>query len=101
MRLKIAGPYHKVESEARKANSAHSQIWGAIADYHFGEEEKEQLASLCITILDCCKRTWACVKDILCDDSPEGHLPEDLEKTIGLNSKELLSYSFRAINDSR
>lgn len=64
-------------------------------------EETLQLAALCDAIVSCCQRTWLCVKDVLCDDSPEGHLPQDLEEMDGLGTKELLSYSFRATHDSR
>lgn len=52
-------------------------------------------------IFDCAKRIWIAVKHILCDDSPEGHLPEEMEEIEGLDTKDLLSYSFRAIHESR
>jgi len=41
------------------------------------------------------------VKDVLCNDSPEGHLPEDLEDVNSIDTKDVLSYSFRAIHESR
>lgn len=44
---------------------------------------------------------WAAVKDVLCYDSPEGHIPQELEDMDELNTKDLLSYSFRAIQESR
>lgn len=37
---------------------------------------------------------------MLCDDSPEGHLPEEMEEIEGLDTKDLLSYSFRAVHES-
>lgn len=49
----------------------------------------------------CCQRIWKAVRHVLCDDSPEGHLPEELEEVEGLDTKDLLSYSFRAIHESR
>ncbi|KAK3322123.1 putative death-receptor fusion protein-domain-containing protein [Apodospora peruviana] len=51
-------------------------------------------------IFDCCKRIWLAVKHVLCDDSPEGHLPEEMEEIDGLDTKDLLSYSFRAVHES-
>ncbi|KAK5990266.1 tRNA (32-2'-O)-methyltransferase regulator TRM732-like protein [Cladobotryum mycophilum] len=48
----------------------------------------------------CCVRIWKTVRDILCDDSPEGHLPQELEDMEGLDTKGLLSYSFRSIHES-
>ena len=41
------------------------------------------------------------MRDILCDDSPEGHLPLELEELDGLDTRDVLSYSFRAIDESR
>ena len=52
-------------------------------------------------ILTASQRVWTKVRHILCDDSPEGHLPEDLEEIEGLDSKDLLSYSFRAVHEAR
>jgi len=49
----------------------------------------------------CCLRVWVVVKDILCNDSPEGHLPDDVEEDVTLDTKDVLSYSFRAIHESR
>lgn len=56
---------------------------------------------LYLDITGCCRRIWDVVKDVLCDDSPEGHLPDDLDEMEGLDTKNLLSYSFRAIDESR
>ncbi|KAI0440175.1 putative death-receptor fusion protein-domain-containing protein [Xylaria telfairii] len=47
-----------------------------------------------------CQRVWRTVSYILCDDSPEGHLPEELQQIEGLDTKDLLSYSFRAVHES-
>ena len=49
----------------------------------------------------CSKRVWLAVKHILCDDSPEGHMPKEMEEIEGLDTKDLLSYSFRAVHESR
>jgi hypothetical protein len=52
-------------------------------------------------IVYCCQEAWNIVRHVLCDDSPEGHLPEEMEDIEGLDTKDLLSYSFRAIHESR
>jgi hypothetical protein len=52
-------------------------------------------------ILRCCERIWLAVKEILCNDSPEGHLPQDLDELDTIDTKDILSYSFRAIHESR
>ncbi|TAQ88243.1 hypothetical protein B7494_g3410 [Chlorociboria aeruginascens] len=51
-------------------------------------------------IVVCCSHIWKIVKEILCNDSPEGHLPEDLEDVDIVDTKDVLSYSFRAIHES-
>ncbi|KAK2050667.1 hypothetical protein LZ31DRAFT_512065 [Colletotrichum somersetense] len=75
-------------------------IWQATADMSFTQSELESMTSLQDRIVKCCLRIWAAVRDILCDDSPEGHLPQELEDLEGLDTKDLLSYSFRAIHES-
>lgn len=52
-------------------------------------------------MIGCCTRIWAAVKGVLCNDSPEGHLPQDLDELDILDTKDVLSYSFRAIHESR
>ncbi|TDZ18524.1 Uncharacterized protein Cob_v008660 [Colletotrichum orbiculare MAFF 240422] len=75
-------------------------IWQAIAEMKFSESELQAVSALQARIVTCCQRIWAAVRDILCDDSPEGHLPQELEDLEGLDTKDLLSYSFRAIHES-
>ncbi|GKT52097.1 uncharacterized protein ColSpa_12278 [Colletotrichum spaethianum] len=75
-------------------------IWQATVDMYFSQSELESMTTLQGRIVTCCQRIWAAVRDILCDDSPEGHLPQELEDLEGLDTKDLLSYSFRAIHES-
>ncbi|OLN81632.1 hypothetical protein CCHL11_05577 [Colletotrichum chlorophyti] len=75
-------------------------IWQATADMRLSQPELEAVTTLQDRIIKCCQRIWAAVRDILCDDSPEGHLPQELEDLEGLDTKDLLSYSFRAIHES-
>ncbi|OAA74099.1 HEAT repeat protein [Cordyceps fumosorosea ARSEF 2679] len=60
----------------------------------------EVVGALQARLLECCRRAWVSVKYILCDDSPEGHLPSELEELEGLDTKGLISYSFRSIHES-
>lgn len=52
-------------------------------------------------MISACLRIWTAVKGILCNDSPEGLIPEDLEEGDTVDTKNVLSYSFRAIHESR
>ncbi|CAL3968679.1 unnamed protein product [Diplocarpon coronariae] len=61
----------------------------------------EQLGNLQRRMVDCCWKIWGAVKGILCNDSPEGYLPQDLDEVNDLDTKDILSYSFRAVHESR
>lgn len=51
-------------------------------------------------IFICLESVWYCVREILCNDAPEGHVPEDLEDEPGINTKDILSYSWRALKEA-
>jgi hypothetical protein len=65
------------------------------------ESAGKYLDSLQLRVVHTCTRIWDVVKDILCNDSPEGHLPHDLEDGDIIDTKDVLSYSFRAVHESR
>jgi hypothetical protein len=77
-------------------------IWQILTKTDVYQEEGDRLVfeGLYYRIVSCCKDAWDIVKHVLCDDSPEGHLPEEMEDIEGLDTKDLLSYSFRAIHES-
>lgn len=60
-------------------------------------KEWEDLQSRIVTS---CHNIWQAVKDILCNDSPEGHIPEEVDDVESIDTKDVLSYSFRAIHES-
>lgn len=47
-----------------------------------------------------CNRIWNEVKPVLCIDSPEGHTDEPVEDLL-VGPKDILSYSWRALRESR
>ncbi|KAI9782363.1 MAG: hypothetical protein M1839_005236 [Geoglossum umbratile] len=51
-------------------------------------------------IIKLCQSVWECVKSPLCNDSPEGHIPEDFNDGEDLGTKDILSYSWRALKES-
>ncbi len=72
-----------------------------LARSKYSEDDLQSLVRIQARIVQSCQRIWQIVKHVLCDDSPEGHMPEDMEDAVGLDSKDLLSYSFRSVNESR
>ncbi|KAJ4197938.1 hypothetical protein NW755_000632 [Fusarium falciforme] len=74
--------------------------WQVVSELQFSETELQAVRSLQDSLVTCCERVWAAVRDILCDDSPEGHLPQELEEVDGLDTKDVLSYSFRSVHES-
>jgi hypothetical protein len=67
----------------------------------YSDDELKDFYPVQDRIVKCCKRIWKAVGSVLCDDSPEGLLPEEFEEIEGLDTKDLLSYSFRSIHESR
>ncbi len=76
-------------------------IWRVLVKENHSDDHLKLIDQLQSRILASCQRVWSTVQHVLCDDSPEGHLPEELEDIEGLDTKDLLSYSFRAIHESR
>ncbi|KAL6356365.1 hypothetical protein LRP88_09961 [Fusarium phalaenopsidis] len=74
--------------------------WQVASELQFSETELQAVQGLQDSLVTCCERVWAAVRDILCDDSPEGHLPQELEEVDGLDTKDVLSYSFRSVHES-
>lgn len=75
-------------------------MWDVLSLSHYSEEELRIMSEPQMRIVSLCSRIWDAVSYVLCDDSPEGHLPEELEEIEGLDTRGLLSYSFRAIHES-
>lgn len=44
---------------------------------------------------------WECVRNVLCNDAPEGHMPEDVDDGAMFNTKDVLSYAWRALKEAR
>lgn len=74
--------------------------WQVVSELRFSEGELRSVQGLQERIVSCGERVWAAVRAILCDDSPEGHLPRELEEVDGLDTKDVLSYSFRAVHEA-
>ncbi|UKZ80740.1 hypothetical protein TrVFT333_008504 [Trichoderma virens FT-333] len=55
--------------------------WQAVSEKKLSKSEAESASALQDRMIDCCERVWKAVRDVLCDDSPEGHLPEEMEDT--------------------
>lgn len=66
-----------------------------------GIESFNELKSIHHQLLDDFNTTWNVVKDILSADAPEGHVPEDMEEEMSLDTKEILSYSWRGLKEAR
>lgn len=44
---------------------------------------------------------WVTVQHILCADAPEGLVPEDMDDDSSMDTKEILSYSWRGLKEAR
>lgn len=75
-------------------------MWEVFSQTRHSQAELQRLSLFQTRIVSLCARIWNVVSYVLCDDSPEGNMPEELENVDGLDTKGLLSYSFRAIHES-
>ncbi len=64
------------------------------------QETWESLQSLEKRLVNSCLASWSTVKDVLCNDSPEGHIPFGSTATGDIDIKGILSYCFRACHES-
>jgi hypothetical protein len=67
----------------------------------YTQVSRDKWNSFQVRMYQSCNRIWDAVKNVLCNDSPEGHLPQDLDEVEAIDTKDVLSYSFRAIHESR
>ncbi|PQE06896.1 HEAT repeat protein [Rutstroemia sp. NJR-2017a BVV2] len=65
-----------------------------------GRSLKESFEELQVRIAASCSEIWHAVEHILCNDSPEGHIPDEVDEADTIDTKDVLSYSFRAIHES-
>ncbi|KAK3331951.1 putative death-receptor fusion protein-domain-containing protein [Cercophora scortea] len=89
-----------IENPVHANFAALSYAWPVLAKATYSDVQLEGVRDIHRRVFACSERIWFAVKHVLCDDSPEGHLPEELEEVEGLDTKDLLSYSFRAIHES-
>ncbi|KAL8732092.1 MAG: hypothetical protein Q9166_003046 [cf. Caloplaca sp. 2 TL-2023] len=52
-------------------------------------------------LLEAASNVWKAVKDILCADAPEGHELEAPDGQTGIGAKDMLSFCWRALKESR
>lgn len=51
--------------------------------------------------MDCCAAVWKAVAGVLCDESPEGNVGHNTEADNYVDTKEVVSFCFRAVHESR
>lgn len=68
------------------------------SDFFF---EKQWLSNFQENSTEICSQIWSTIGPILCNDSPEGYLLDEVEESSTADTKGILSYSFRAIHESR
>lgn len=52
-------------------------------------------------VVESIESLWNCVYHVLCADAPEGHVPDEMEDEASLDTKEILSYSWRGLKEAR
>lgn len=44
---------------------------------------------------------WSIVYNVLCADAPEGNVPDEVDEAANLDTREVLSYSWRGLKEAR
>jgi len=44
---------------------------------------------------------WYAVREVLCNDAPEGFVPDELDEETNITTKDILSYCWRALKEAR
>jgi hypothetical protein len=65
------------------------------------EHEKQEWRDIHHQFVLALEEIWSCVQDTLCDDAPEGYVPDEMEEDSNVTTKDILSYSWRALKESR
>ena len=65
---------------------------------------QEKWQALNQRLMRCCQRVWEAVQGVLCIDSPEGQhdsLEVDDKEPVDIGVKDILSYCWRSLKESR
>ncbi|KAH9827697.1 putative death-receptor fusion protein (DUF2428) [Teratosphaeria destructans] len=68
--------------------------------YVLANSEEEQRVNSLSRLAPLLQAVWNVVKPILCNDAPEGYLPENFEETIDVSTKDTLSFCWRALKEA-
>lgn len=64
-------------------------------------DQLDEWRAIHLRIFAAYKALWSCIWKVLCADAPEGHVPEDMEEETSIDTKEILSYSWRGLKEAR
>lgn len=76
-------------------------VEGTVLDL-FRESDSETPTNPAGRILTAIERTWSLVRSVLCNDAPEGFVPDEPEEEDhDMDSKNMLSFCWRALKEAR
>ncbi|KAK5118275.1 hypothetical protein LTR62_002788 [Meristemomyces frigidus] len=74
-------------------------IHGLLTSLRYMLEAGTSLDEPHASVVRCLEDVWAVVKPILCNDAPEGYLPEDMDEVAEVSTKNTLSYCWRSLKE--
>lgn len=74
---------------------------GTFYAYVLSSSDLASWQALHVRTVQCIRDVWIVVHDVLCNDAPEGHMPDDMADESEVSTKDALSYSWRALKESR
>ncbi|KAF2150511.1 hypothetical protein K461DRAFT_258930 [Myriangium duriaei CBS 260.36] len=65
------------------------------------DDNKRPISNASTRVMLAVKSTWSTVRHVLCNDAPEGYVPEELdEEEADMDSKSILSFCWRALKEA-
>lgn len=61
----------------------------------------EALVQLLDRVTSLVGRIWQFAKPVLCNDAPEGFVPDELDDDSALTTKDISSYAWRSVKEAR
>ena len=72
-----------------------------LEQHHRANEAVSGLSTRLWRLLTAVGHIWQYTKPILCNDAPEGFMPDEMDEQSSLSTKDVSSYAWRSVKEAR